>query len=43
MLLLRHVFAGNGLVFTIAQDGRTITSRAGRMVGAAFIRQGQRG
>jgi undecaprenyl-diphosphatase len=37
MLLLRHWFAGHGLVFTIAQDGRTITSRAGRLVGAAFI------
>jgi membrane-associated phospholipid phosphatase len=43
MLLLRHWFAGNGLVFTIRQDGRTITSRAGRLVGAAFTRPGHRG
>jgi undecaprenyl-diphosphatase len=42
MLLLRHWFAGNGLVFTIAQDGRTIPSRPGRLVGAALTRQGRR-
>jgi hypothetical protein len=43
MLLLRHWFASNGLVFTIAQDGRTIASRPGRLVGAALTRQGHRG
>jgi undecaprenyl-diphosphatase len=43
MLLLRHWFASNGLVFTIAQDGRTIPSRPGRLVGAALTRQGHRG
>ena len=42
MLLLRHWFAGHGLVFTIAQDGRTIPSRPGRLVGAALTRQGHR-
>ncbi len=38
MLLLRHWFAGRGLVFTIATDGRTVPARCGRLLGAALAR-----
>jgi undecaprenyl-diphosphatase len=38
MLLLRHWFAGRGLVFNITTDGRTVPARSGRLVGAALRR-----